>query len=342
MIRVLVVDDSAYVRKTLGAILAQDGDIEVVGFAGDGEEALAQVDRLRPDVVTVDLEMPLLDGVGFIERQMARMRLPIVVVSSVDPSGRLAGASMKAGAAEFVLKPTRLANSRLLEIGKDLLHKVRLVAEIPPERLMLEAAEGGSPPADAGFRPEAVVIGLSTGGPQLLHAFLPRLPRQLPFPLAIVIHMPVGFTASLAERLDASSQIEVVEAEPGAEMKAGRCLIARAGQHLRLRSCGGKVRAELAFHPMELAYRPSVDVLFESAASCYGSRLLGLVLTGMGQEGREGAAWIKAAGGRIYTQTEASSTVWGMPRAVKESGLSDGEVSPSQIVPLLLQLAGYG
>lgn len=141
-----MVDDSAFVRKTLASLLNKALDIEVVGFAGDGEEALEQVRRLEPDVVTVDMEMPLLDGVGFIERQMAQAPLPIVVVSSVDPSGKLASASMKAGAAEFVLKPTRLANSRLLDIGRDLIHKVRLVSQIPPERLLLEASEAAALP----------------------------------------------------------------------------------------------------------------------------------------------------------------------------------------------------
>ncbi len=320
MIRVLVVDDSAYVRKTLGAILGETGDIEVVGYAGDGQEALEQVRRLQPDVVTVDLEMPVLDGVGFIDRQMRKAPLPIVVVSSVDPTGELAGASMRAGAAEFVLKPTRLANSRLLEIGRDLVEKIRLVAEIPPERLTLDAQEGGRLPLYEAFRPAAVVVGLSTGGPQLLHAFLPRVPKTFPLPIAVVIHMPVGFTGPLAERLDATSKIEVLEAEMGMEMRPGRCVIARAGQHLRMRSFRGKVLCDLSLQPAELAYRPSVDVLFESASQCYGSHLLGLVLTGMGHEGRGGAAWVKAAGGRVYTQTEDSSVVWGMPRAVKESG----------------------
>lgn len=186
------------------------------------------------------------------------------------------------------------------------------------------------------------MIGLSTGGPQLLHAFLPRLSRNFSLPMALVIHMPVGFTGPLAERLDATSQIEVLEAEDGMEMQPGRCLIARAGQHLQLERKEAKVLAGLTMQPSELGYRPSVDVLFQSASHCYSSGLVALVLTGMGQEGREGAAWIKAAGGQVYTQTEASSTVWGMPRAVKESGLSDGEISPSDIPRFLTQLSSRG
>lgn len=340
MIKVLVVDDSAYVRKTLGAILSRSPHLEVVGYAGDGLEALEQVQRLRPDVITVDLEMPIMDGVEFIVEQMRRQPLPIVVVSAVDPEGHLAGASMKGGAVEFVLKPTHLADQRLAHIEEDLLSKVHAVAEIAPSHLKggepVAGSERPSPPSGGPCR--AVVIGVSTGGPQLLHQVLPRLPASLTLPLAVVIHMPVGFTKPLAERLDAHCAIEVREAGDGMAMKPGRCLVGRAGQDFLLATVGDAVVARLTSGAVEALYRPSVDQLFRSASNCYGRALTGVVLTGMGQDGREGAAWIKANGGRVYTQTRDSCVVWGMPRAVQESGLSDGELEPSEIAGFIASL----
>jgi two-component system chemotaxis response regulator CheB len=337
---VLVVDDSAFVRKTLGTILESSELLSVVGFAGDGQEALEQVRRLQPDVVTVDLEMPIMNGVDFIEAQMREAPLPIVVVSAVDPGGHLAASSMKAGAVEFVLKPTHLADRRLAEIQADLLDKVHAVASIPPRLLLSQEAVASSPALVPSGPVEAVVIGLSTGGPQLLHQILPRLPADFSLPLAVVIHMPAGFTGPLAERLDQSSGLQVVEARAALAMRPGRCIVGRAGQHLRLQpGTAGKVVAQLSVEPFSSPHRPSVDVLFRSASECYGSGLLALVLTGMGQDGLEGAAWVKANGGRVLTQTESSSTVWGMPRAVWESGLSDGQLSPAEIAPLLRRIA---
>ena len=343
MIRVLVVDDSAFVRKTIAAILGRSPRLEVVGFAGDGEEALEQVLRLRPDVVTVDLEMPVMNGVQFIEAQMGRAPLPIVVVSAVDPDGSLAGASMRAGAAEFVLKPTHLADQRLTQIENDLLEKVHAVAEIAGESLLDEtmpSSADSSPCTLPKATPGAVVIGLSTGGPQILHALMRRMPEGFPLPVAVVIHMPIGFTGPLAERLDQNSALEVLEASPGLEMKPGRCIVARAGLHLVLHPDGtGGVLANTSLSPADSPYRPSVNQLFQSASRCYKERLVALVLTGMGSDGREGAAWVKANGGQVYTQTRESCAVWGMPRAVVESGLSDGDLSPAEIVPFLARLA---
>lgn len=336
-----MVDDSAYVRKTLGSILSRSPHLEVVGYAGDGLEALEQVQRLRPDVVTVDLEMPVMDGVEFIEEQMRRHPLPIVVVSAVDPEGRLAGASMKAGAVEFVLKPTHLADQRLADIEGDLLRKVHAVAEIAPAQLKTSGspADTESPPPAPGGACRAVVIGVSTGGPQLLHQVLPRLPADLTLPLALVIHMPVGFTKPLSDRLDANCAIEIREAKDGMAMKPGRCLVGRAGQDFVLEAATDAIVARNTSGTGEGLYRPSVDQLFRSASICYGGGLVGVVLTGMGHDGREGAAWIKANGGRVYTQTKDSCVVWGMPRAVQESGLSDGQLEPSEIARFIASLS---
>ena len=341
MIKVLVVDDSAYVRKTLGAILGRSAHLRVVGYAGDGQEALEQVARLNPDVVTVDLEMPVMNGVRFIEEQMRIAPLPIVVVSAVDPDGRLAGASMRAGAMEFVLKPTHLADQRLAQIEEDLLAKVHAVADIPKLQLRGVATSTASlPPSPVPRAAAAIVIGVSTGGPQLLHQVLPRLAVNFPLPLAVVIHMPVGFTRALAERLDGACAIEVMEARHGLDMRPGRCIIGRAGQNFRLHPGGSReVLCVLSTPSTDELYRPSVDHLFESASKVYGADLLGLVLTGMGHDGRDGSAWVKANGGRVYTQARESCVVWGMPRAVQEAGLSDGDLSPDQIPPFLSLLA---
>jgi two-component system chemotaxis response regulator CheB len=247
---------------------------------------------------------------------------------------------MRAGAVEFVLKPTHLADQRLAQIEDELLQKVRAVAEIPPERLLeAETAAASRLRAMPSGPPGAVVIGLSTGGPQVLHALLRKMPGDFPSPLAVVIHMPVGFTGPLAERLDQNSALEVLEASSGLAMRPGRCILGRAGQHMLLEPEEGEVVTRLSLSPTSTPYRPSVNQLFQSATRCYREKLLALVLTGMGSDGQEGAAWVKSSGGRVYTQTQESCVVWGMPRAVLESGLSDGELSPSEIVPFLVRLA---
>jgi len=333
IIRVLVVDDSAYVRKVVRQMLSRSPFIEVVGVAHDGLEALELVERLRPDVVTLDLIMPQMDGVTFLQEQMKRRPLPVVVVSIASESGDLALKALDAGAVDFVQKPTALATEKVFEVSAELIEKVKVAADVQLTRLpgQFVAAPEVRPPArparPAAGAVDVVVIGISTGGPQALKLLIPRLPADFPVPVAMVLHMPVGYTEIYAQKLDELSQLKVVEAREGDLVRPGVALLAPAGRHLLFRrEEDGSVVAHLDARPFDTPHRPSVDVLFKSAADVYGSRVLGVVMTGMGADGREGAAWIKARGGTIFTEAEETCVVYGMPRSVAEANLSDRSV----------------
>ena len=327
-VRVLVVDDSAYVRKVVTQMLSRSPAIDVVGTARDGREALERVAELGPDVITCDLIMPELDGVGFVREQMTRRPVPIVIVSVASEAGELVLNALDAGAVDFIQKPTALASDRLLEMSDDLIAKVRAAAE---SRVRAVPTAPGTPTrvnalvTRGAF--DIVVIGISTGGPQALKALIPRLPATLPVPVAIVLHMPVGYIELYAQKLNELSLLTVREAEEGVVLEAGSVLIAPAGRHLSVRRNGTGVRAHLDVKPLDSMYRPSVDVLFQSAADVYGARVLAVVMTGMGSDGRDGAAWIKAKGGTVITESEDSCVVYGMPRSIDEAGLSDRSIS---------------
>jgi two-component system chemotaxis response regulator CheB len=326
IVRILIVDDSAYVRKVIRQMLSRSPFFEIVGAARNGREALEMTEELRPDVVTCDLIMPEMDGVGFITAQMARRPVPIVVVSVASESGELVLAALDAGAVDFVQKPTALATDRVLEIADELIEKVKGVAasrpvashDIQPQTITRPAAERSV---------DIVVIGISTGGPQALKMMIPRLPAELSVPIAIVLHMPVGYTELYARKLNEQSALTVLESQGGELVTKGHVYLAPAGRHLTLRrTSGGDIVTNLDVRPLDTLYKPSVDVLFQSAVDVYDSRVLGIVMTGMGSDGREGAAWIKAKGGTVLTESEESCVVYGMPRSIVEAGLSDGNV----------------
>ena len=336
-VRVLVVDDSAYVRKVVSEMLGRSPFVDVVGVARDGAEALERAAELRPDVVTCDLNMPVLDGVGFIRAQMARAPVPIVVISIAAGAGEQVLAALDAGAVDFVQKPTALATERLMEMGDELVEKVKAAsraprrvapAPAPPARLASIAGKGAF---------DIVVIGISTGGPQALKQLIPSLPADCPVPIAMVMHMPLGYTEMYAQKLDEISAMHVVEADEDRAVVPGTALLAQAGRHLTFRRKNGQVRVHLEVLPLDTPHRPSVDALFHSAAEVYGSRVLGIVMTGMGSDGREGAAWIKARGGCILTETESSCVVYGMPRSVVEAGLSDAEVPLERMAQAIME-----
>jgi two-component system chemotaxis response regulator CheB len=338
-IRVLVVDDSAYIRKVIREMLSRSPAIEVVGAARDGEEALEQVEQLRPDVVTCDLIMPGIDGVEFIRRQMAIRAVPIVIVSIAAEASERALNGLDAGAFDFVQKPTALATDKVFDVADELVAKV-IAAAGAPLRRQPDPAVATPLPATSTFqdRYSIVVIGVSTGGPQGLKTLVPRLPADFPVPVAIVLHMPVGYTEAYATRLDEASALTVSEARDGEEVRPGLVLVAPAGRHLTFhRDAKGKVVTRLDVRPLDTAHRPSVDVLFQSAAEVYGERVLGVVMTGMGADGRDGAAWIKARGGSILTEAEESCVVYGMPRAVVEAGLSDEMIPLERLTTAIMQ-----
>jgi two-component system chemotaxis response regulator CheB len=326
IVRVLVVDDSAYVRKVVKEILSRDPFIEVIGTARDGQEALELADELSPDVITCDLNMPAMDGVSFVREQMAKRPIPIVLITIVSESGEQVLAALDAGAVDFVQKPTALATEKLLDIGADLVAKIKAAAHAPVRRTLTLPGPVATP-LRRPFTSSAVdivVIGTSTGGPQALKAVIPLLEADFPVPIAMVLHMPVGYTEMYAQKLDEISKLTVVEARGGEEVRPGVAYLAQAGRHLVLeRRADGMILTRLDLRPLDTPHRPAVDVLFQSAATVYKGRVLGVVMTGMGADGREGAAWIKAKGGTILTEAESSCIVYGMPRSVVEAGLSD-------------------
>jgi two-component system chemotaxis response regulator CheB len=340
IVRVLVVDDSAYVRKVMAQILGRSPFVEVVGVARDGQEALSLVDELQPDVVTCDLNMPVMDGVAFVRAQMARRPVPIVVVSiAADSSGQML-AALDAGAVDFVQKPTALATERLMDMADEVVEKVRAAAGATRSAAQARAsAAAAAPPVRRAVRGpiDIVVIGVSTGGPQGLKAVIPRLPEDCPVPIAMVMHMPLGYTEVYAQKLDEMSPLHVVEAGEGDAVEPGTVLLAPAGRHLTFRREGAGVVTRLDVRPLDTPHRPSVDALFRSAADVYGARVLGVVMTGMGSDGREGAAWIKARGGCILTEAEESCVVYGMPRSVVEAGLSDASVPLERLAEAIME-----
>lgn len=328
ILRVLVIDDSAYVRKVVREILSRSPFLEVVGTARDGREALELVEQLNPDVVTCDLNMPELDGVGFVREQMERRPVPIIIMSIANETAEAALEALDAGAIDFVQKPTALATEKMFDVSTELIEKVKAAGDISLKRFAAAKVEEltNEPEAKiAGTHSvDVVVIGISTGGPQALKRLIPQLPYGFPVPVVMVMHMPVGYTEMYAAKLNEISPLEVREAAEGDVVKPGRVFLAQAGRHLYLqRNAGGDIVTHLDARPFSSLHRPSVDVLFQSAAETYSNRVLGVVMTGMGSDGKEGAAWIKAQGGLVFTEAESSCVVYGMPSVVKEAGLSD-------------------
>jgi len=351
IIRVLVVDDSAFVRKVVAQMLSRSPFIEIVGVARDGAEALEMCARLSPDVITLDLVMPNVDGLEFLRRQMAIRPIPVIICSISHESGASALEAFELGAVEFVQKPTALATDRVFEIADELLAKVKAAASavmlpprIPsPPRATSDSPQrsdsGGSPPPANARRADIVVLGISTGGPQALRKLIPRFAKTFPVPIAVVLHMPVGYTEMYAHRLNEISQLDVREAHDGDLIGAGTMFLAPAGRHLGfVRSTDGSVRARLDLRPLDSPHRPAVDVLFRSAADVYGPRVLGVVMTGMGNDGLVGSAHIKATGGRIVTEAESSCVVYGMPRAVVEAFVSDRVATLDEMASTIMEM----
>jgi two-component system chemotaxis response regulator CheB len=323
-IRVLVVDDSAFARKVLREILRPPA-IEVVGIARDGLEALEQIALLKPDVVTLDMVMPNLDGIGVLQALPKENPPRVVVVSISDDESELGIAALQAGAVTIVQKPTALATARLYELEGDLTRAVkeaalaRIIAHRPVSRAPIMPALMRAP------RCQLVVIGTSTGGPQALSRLLPMLPKSFPVPIAIALHIPEGYTAELAKRLDRNSEINVVEANDGVVLRPGLAVLAQGGRHLKFKSGPHGLVACIDAEPRDELHAPSVDVMFESAVARLGGQVHGVVLTGMGSDGLRGARAIHAAGGLVLTEAEPSCVVYGMPAVVKDAGLSRAE-----------------
>jgi two-component system, chemotaxis family, protein-glutamate methylesterase/glutaminase len=341
-IRVLVVDDSAAVRRILGAVLAAEPDLEVVGMAASGPAALARLEETRPDVVTLDVDMDGMSGLETLRRLRAeRPRLPVVMFSALTQRGAATTIdALLLGASDYVAKPSGASGTdgAVASVREQLVPRLR---ELTRQARRGEAPRAAGP--SPGARVDVVAVGVSTGGPSALLEVLPRLPADLPVPLLIVQHMPPTFTRLLADGLARKCRIPVSEAEDGAPVRPGAALIAPGGLHLEVaRDAAGQPRARLTDAPPEQSCRPSVDVLFRSAARVYGAGVLAIVLTGMGQDGLQGVERVREAGGRALAQDEATSVVWGMPGFVARAGLADAVLPLQGIADEVLARVGRG
>ncbi|TFV77724.1 chemotaxis response regulator protein-glutamate methylesterase [Blastococcus sp. CT_GayMR20] len=339
-IRVMVVDDSVVVRKIVTDVLSADPDIEVVGTAVNGRIAVAKLDQLKPDLVTMDIEMPEMNGIEAVRAIRAgRSRVPIIMFSTLTERGASATLdALSAGANEYVTKPANVGSvgQSMESVREQLIPKIkaltgrpvtpaRAAAPIPPPR---QPAKRTGP----GKKPAVLVIGSSTGGPEALVKVLPQLPASLPVPVLLVQHMPPVFTRQFAQRLDRLSPLRVVEAADGSPLLPGTVHLAPGDHHLVVRGDARGLHTGLTQGPPENFCRPAVDPLFRSAVTAYDGAVLAVVLTGMGSDGRNGAGEIRAAGGTVIVQDQASSVVWGMPGAISQAGLAD-EILPLDRIP---------
>jgi two-component system chemotaxis response regulator CheB len=326
-IRILVVDDSAYHRRTLVKIISTDPRMEVVDTAGDGEEAIKKVLKLKPDLVTLDLEMPRMDGFTFLRWLMSNYPRPVLVVTSRD-SNKSVFKALDLGAVDFVVKPVKYASLQLGTIGAQVLTKIREISSLKVEGLpaKLSAMSRKTPPrvmAAAGKgKYQLVAMGASTGGPPALQSILTSMPRGLPAGIVISQHMPEGFTRLFSERLNRLVGIRVSEAADGDVVERGRALIAPGGRHLLLQGeRGGKVKVRLARSGDEDRYAPSIDRMMSSAAGIYHDRMIAVLLTGMGDDGVLGMKDVKEAGGLTIAESEDTCIVYGMPREAARRGV---------------------
>ena len=356
-ITVVVTDDSAFMRRAIQKMLEKVPEIRVVGTAASGEECIEMVERLQPDVVTMDVEMPGIGGLEAARTIVERRGPPIIMVSALTRDGaETTLRALELGAVDFIPKPDS-ALIDIVNVQRELVEKVKhfgsrraylravrettrisraTVLERPPPRPVPPRA-----PVRAGAGTfTCVAIGTSTGGPVALSQILPKLPADFPIPLVVVQHMPLGFTRPLAERLAAASSIDVVEGVDGMQLAPGVAIIAPAGRQLRLRRSRGGVCVALGDDTVRSLHVPSVDAMAASVGETYGAGSLGVILTGMGHDGVEGLRVIKERGGFVLGQDEATSVVYGMPRAAAAAGLVDRVVPLQAVTRALCELTG--
>ena len=347
-IRVLVVDDSVVIRKLVSDLLAEDPDIEVVGTAVNGRAGLTKIEQLRPDVVTMDIEMPEIDGIEAVRRLRASgSRIPVIMFSTLTERGAAATLdALAAGASDYVPKPANVGSvGRSMEQVREAL--IPRIKSLVPGRVARPGRPGQattttppSPVRRPAVRPAGghrlLVIGSSTGGPEALSTLFSSLP-PLPVPVAVVQHMPPVFTRQFAARLDRRLDSDVVEAEHGQVLRPGAVYIAPGDFHLEVAADSRGLVANLTQAPPENYCRPAVDVLFRSAVEAAGASVLGVVLTGMGSDGARGARTIVEAGGSVIAQDQPTSVVWGMPGAVANAGLAERILPLAEIGPELVR-----
>jgi two-component system chemotaxis response regulator CheB len=344
-IKVVIIDDSAFMRKAIESMLVRDAEIEIIGQGRNGLDAVEMAKNLKPDVMTLDIEMPRMDGLTALEKIMAETPLPVIMVSSLTTEG--ADATMKAldlGAVDFIPKEKSFASFGVMNIEDDLRNKIKqfarrtnLMRRLRPVSFgrtagaVLPAPAAPSVPPKTISKPghkKIVIIGTSTGGPQSLQKVIPRLPEDIGVPIVVVQHMPPNFTQSLAQRLNSLSRLNVIECQGNERLEANTVYIAKGGQHLKIKRSGSGYVTEISSESGGHLHVPSVDVTAASVAEAAGKDALGIIMTGMGADGKKGLQLLKLKGGFVVAQDEESSIVYGMPRAVVEAGIAD------EIVPL--------
>jgi len=359
-VRVLVVDDSAFMRKVITDMLASDPQIEVLGTARNGLDALGKIKQLKPDIITLDVEMPQMDGLQLLEKLMTEYPLPVIMLSSLTQHGTEATIkALSLGAVDFIPKPSGSISLDIEKIKAEILSKVKMGAKISPAKVKNNLLLKGKPLSvqtePAAIKQESsgpakipvfsslpkgnvqkiVAIGTSTGGPRALQEVIPRLPADLPAAVLIVQHMPKGFTHSLAERLNQQSKIRVKEGAAGDRIENGLAILAPGGYHMTLEK-GGVIG--LNQDPPVWGVRPAVDILFKSIAQNYSAQVVTVVLTGMGHDGAEGVAVLKEKGAKSIAEDKSSCVVYGMPKTVVDKGLADRILPLHQVADGIMQL----
>jgi two-component system, chemotaxis family, protein-glutamate methylesterase/glutaminase len=348
LIKVIVIDDSAFMRKSLTLMLESDQEIRVIATARDGNDGIEKIRKLKPDIVTLDIEMPVMDGLTALKIIMEQMPVPVLMVSSLTTEG--ACSTMQAfdlGAVDFISKDLASISTNIKNIKDELIDKIKQIAQsrliqtrFRMRRLVQSSQErkiqNKSVSKSVSFESaasdfQAVVLGISTGGPEVLHKLIPKIPESFPISMAIVQHMPPYFTRSLAERLNSISKVHVKEAEQGEVIEPGKVLIAPGGKQMTFYNDGSHIVTKISDEPFNALYRPSADIMMKSAAETFHGPLLGIIMTGMGKDGVEGLKCIKSNGGYVIAQDEESCVVYGMPQAALDEGVVDSMVSPEKI-----------
>ncbi len=346
MINVLVVDDSAFMRKVLPDLINSDPELKVCGTARDGKDAIKKAEELKPDVITMDIEMPVMDGIEATKQIMSRKPTPILAISALTYEGsQYTIDAIDAGAVDFILKPDGSISLKIEQVKDEILKKIKAAAHAK-----LEIKKRPVKPISMQFKQQTyrkiVVIGSSTGGPQTLEQVVPFIPKNIPAPILIVQHMPPLFTASLAKRLDSQSEIRIVEAEEGQEIEDGKAYLAPGDFHMEVeqRKEGGITKhfIKLNQNEKEQGVRPSVNVTLRCVADVFGKNAVAVILTGMGSDGTEGSRMIKENGGKVIAQDKDTSIIYGMPKAVYDAGYTDSvcalEDIPVEILNILDQI----
>jgi len=338
-IKVLVVDDSAFYRQSIISMLKTFPDIGVIGSVANGNEAMRFVIKEKPDVITLDLEMPEMDGFTFLRWLMRNEPIPVLVISGQSEAASVFKA-LELGAADFMAKPTQKASLEIMNLQAELRLKIGAIVKIPAEKMKVRIqapsrfSGGKLSPSDLKGSPgqcscNLIVIGASTGGPPAIQAIITMLPKNFSTPIIIAQHMPPVFTHYFSERLNRISQLEVKEAEPGDRVEPGRVLIAPGGFHMVFEEKEDCVFVRIQVPPKGDRYVPSIDSLMASSVNVYGSKVLGVLLTGMGNDGKKGMRKIKEVGGKTIAESEETAVIFGMPREAIKDGVVD------RVLPLL-------